>query len=115
MSKEVEEQGQSLKRSQSILRSSLLAQVCIRWEEHVVVGSMVHCPWVSSQKLGTSIQVAAELWSLISRNPGESSIIVAGDDHLALPLTGQELPKLKALRQITLYPSRYRLMEVVSG
>lgn len=59
----------------------------------MVVDSMVHCPWVSSQKLSTSIKVAAELWSVVSQDPGAVSNIVAGDDHSALPFTGQELPK----------------------
>ncbi len=72
----------------------------------MVVGRMAHSPWVSSQNLSTSIQVAAELSSLISQNPGESSIIVAGDDHLALPLRGQELPKFKASWQIKPYIRR---------
>jgi hypothetical protein len=92
-------------------RSIQKSETPFNWEEHAADGSVVRRLWVSDQKLSTGIEIAAELWSLISQKPGETGIVVGGDDHSPFPLTGQEILELKDSKQITLFPSRYRLVE----
>jgi hypothetical protein len=87
-------------------------QAPFNWEEHAADGSLITHLWVNEQKLTIGIEVAAELWSLIKESPSASAIVVRGDDHAPCSLTGHELLELQKDGQITLYPSRYRLVQL---
>lgn len=83
------------------------------WEERAAGGELVSRLWVTEQKLANGVEIAAELWTLISHQPNSTAMIVVGDDHAPCVLTGQELLELKDSRQITLHPARYRIVEAV--
>jgi hypothetical protein len=65
--------------------------------------------WVSDQKLASGVEIAAELWTLLSRDPTKAAIVVSDDDLKLSTFSGQSLLKMKDSRLIELYPSRYRL------
>lgn len=92
-------------------RSIQKSETPFNWEEHAADGNVVRRLWVSDQKLSAGIEIAADLWSLISQKPDETGVIIAADDHSPFPLTGQEILELKDSKQITLFPSRYRIVE----
>jgi hypothetical protein len=79
------------------------------WEEHSGVGMGVTRLWVSDQKLASGVEIAAELWTLLSRDPTKAAIVVSDDDLKLSTFSGQSLLKMKDSRLIELYPSRYRL------
>jgi hypothetical protein len=81
------------------------------WDEGAAWGELVSRMWVSDQKLANGVEIPAELWSLIGQKPDATMMIVVDDDHAPCALIGQELLELKDSRQITLHPTRYRIVE----
>jgi hypothetical protein len=87
------------------------AESPFNWQEHDSEGELVARLWVTEQKLGNGVEIAAELWALFGQHSDATTLVVVGDDHSPCALTGQELMQLKESRQITLHPARYRIVE----
>lgn len=80
------------------------------WARHAPSGEVKAHYWVSEQcLLNGGIEIAAECWELVRRDPVTRGLIVQSEDRRPLELTGVELVRMEAGGAITLYPARYRL------
>jgi hypothetical protein len=81
------------------------------WEEHNANGKLISRFWVTEQKLANGVEIGADLWALFCQQPDATTLVVIGENHTPYAVTGQELLELKDSRQITLHPSRFRIVE----
>ena len=80
------------------------------WARYASGGEVKAHYWVSEQcLLNGGIEIAAECWELVRREPVTRGLIVQSEDHRPLELTGVELVRMEAGGAITLYPAKYRI------
>jgi hypothetical protein len=83
---------------------------CFNWVCHNSAGEVIGRYWLSSQSiLSGSLEVGADLWELIKKNPQGTAIVVGGTDNRPRELNGSELLKLQGEGRVSLFPFKYRL------
>jgi hypothetical protein len=80
------------------------------WEESGGEGNVVRL-WITDHRLAAGVEIDAELWGLITRQPSTTAVLLPDGDHGPCLLSGHSLLKLKDERRISIYPARYRLVE----
>lgn len=83
-----------------------------QWCQVDSAGNVERLYWAAQQSLdGQGIEVPAELWNFIRLNPSQCSIIVLNHAGRPVELRGPELVRRLEEKEMTLYPSKYRLRE----
>lgn len=80
------------------------------WEESDGKGNVVRL-WITDHRLAAGVEVDAELWNLITRQPSTTAVLLPDGDHGPCLLSGHSLLKLKDEQRIAIFPARYRLIE----
>ncbi len=81
------------------------------WVEMTNDGNPTLRFWVQEQTLANGIELPAEIWSLLRTEPQSAALLIKDGVEAAVAFTGGELVELQAGKQISMYPSRYRIVE----
>jgi hypothetical protein len=87
------------------------AEKPFHWVEMTADGHPTLRFWVQEQTLAEGIELPAEIWSLLRTEPRSATLLIKDGVESAVAFTGGELVELQADKQISLYPSRYRIVE----
>ncbi len=87
------------------------AEKPFHWVEMTADGHPTLRFWVQEQTLADGIELPAEIWSLLRTEPKSAALLIKDGVESAVAFTGGELVELQADKQISLYPSRYRIVE----
>lgn len=83
-----------------------------QWRRFDMEGRELTSYWSSQQCLTRGgVEIAAELWELISSNPGECLLILVDEADRPRELAGKDLLRMVDDKVIQVYPAKYRIRE----
>jgi hypothetical protein len=81
------------------------------WERRNSAGTLTRRYWVKDHCLDQEpLQLPAELWAFLEKNPTTCSLLLLDDAGNPLELPGERLRRMRESGEITLYPAAYRLV-----
>jgi len=82
-----------------------------RWRCFEAAGRLLIRYWDSPRRLAQGVEITAELWELLRKNPAECCLILLDGDGQPRELPGPEVLQMVGNGVLTLYPAKYRIRE----
>lgn len=82
------------------------------WEMCSPRGEVIGRFWVHDSALSKGVEIPAEVWGMIAKDPGRTAVILRADDDGLDAISGTKLLAMVKAEELGLFPAKFRLRRI---